>query len=175
QRSVPAPPNEHGFPETAYEACLTPDQTAAVHAFESLREPGEALVVEADRGRGKSSAAGLAAGALAAEGENVLVTAPAYRSAAPIFERAQELLATLDALVDMDRDEPPHRLDAVGGGGVRFATPAMATEQAERADLLVVDEAAALPVDRLTEFLAAPAVAFVTTVHGYEGAGRGFS
>ncbi|EMA42174.1 hypothetical protein C448_11606 [Halococcus morrhuae DSM 1307] len=175
QRSEPAPPDEHGFPRAAYEVCLTPDQTAAVHAFESLREPGEVLVVEADRGRGKSSAAGLAAGALAADGKDVLVTAPAYRSAAPIFERARELLSTLGGLAGVDQDETPLCLDAVGGGEVRFAKPAVATEQAERADLLVVDEAAALPVDRLSEFLAAPAVAFVTTVHGYEGAGRGFS
>ncbi|MFR9705109.1 hypothetical protein ACL00O_21880, partial [Aeromonas sanarellii] len=37
-------------------------------------------MIEADRGRGKSSAAGLAAGALALEGEDVLVSAPAARN-----------------------------------------------------------------------------------------------
>jgi tRNA(Met) cytidine acetyltransferase len=40
---------------------------------------------------------------------------------------------------------------------------------------VVVDEAAGLPVNRLATTLAAPAVAYVTTVHGYEGAGRGFA
>ena len=175
QRSVPTPPDEHGFPRAAYEACLTADQTAAVRAFEDLRESNAALVVKADRGRGKSSAAGLAAGALALEGKRVLVTAPAYRSAAPVFERARELLDGCDALASVDRDENPRRLDAVGGGAVRFAEPAAAVECAPTADVVIVDEAAALPVGRLSEFLDAQAVAFVTTVHGYEGAGRGFS
>ncbi|WP_049999021.1 tRNA(Met) cytidine acetyltransferase TmcA [Halococcus sediminicola] len=175
QRMTPAPPDEHEFPRAAYEACLTADQTAAVRAFESLREQDTALVVEADRGRGKSSAAGLAAGALAAEGTRVLVTAPAYRSAGPAFERARELLDGLDALAGVDQDDAPQHLDTLGGGAVRFAEPAVAVEQTGWADVVVVDEAAALPVGRLAEFLDAPAVAFVTTVHGYEGAGRGFS
>ncbi|WP_435079346.1 tRNA(Met) cytidine acetyltransferase TmcA [Halococcus sp. AFM35] len=175
QQTAPAVPSEHEFPRAAYETCVTHDQTTAVHAFESLRESGTALVVEADRGRGKSSAAGLAAGALAAEGKNVLVTAPAYRSAAPVFERARELLDGLDALADTDRDEQPRRLDSVGDGRICFMEPAAAVERAPTADVVIVDEAAALPVGRLSEFLDAPAVAFVTTVHGYEGAGRGFS
>ncbi|PSQ65689.1 MAG: tRNA(Met) cytidine acetyltransferase [Halobacteriales archaeon SW_9_67_24] len=152
----------------------------ALHAFERLRERGHALVVEADRGRGKSSAAGLAAGALAVEGKEVLVTAPGYRSAAAVFERARELLETLGALAGTDRDENPHRLGTTNGGRVRFAEPAAAVEDEDgdaiaAADVAIVDEAAALPVDRLASFLDAPSVAFVTTVHGYEGAGRGFA
>ncbi|WP_049899526.1 tRNA(Met) cytidine acetyltransferase TmcA [Halococcus agarilyticus] len=177
ERQPPAPPSDHSFPQATYDACLTADQADAVQVFERLREQGHALVVEADRGRGKSSAAGLAAGALAAEGNEVLVTAPSYRSAAAVFERARELLETLDALAGTDRDENPQCLDTPGGGRVRFAEPAAAVEDEAlaTADVAIVDEAAALPVDRLATFLDAPAVAFVTTVHGYEGAGRGFS
>ncbi|EMA52635.1 MULTISPECIES: tRNA(Met) cytidine acetyltransferase TmcA [Halococcus] len=173
----PARPDDHTFPQAAYDSCLTADQADALRAFERLREPEQALVVEADRGRGKSSAAGLAAGALAVEGKDVLVTAPGYRSAAAVFARARELLATLDVLADADRDENPHRLDAAGGGRVRFAEPAAAVEDEALAasDVAIVDEAAALPVDRLAAFLDASAIAFVTTVHGYEGAGRGFA
>jgi tRNA(Met) cytidine acetyltransferase len=174
-RTTPTAPSEHEFPQAAYEACLTDDQADALASFEELRAPGNALVLEAHRGRGKSSAAGLAAGALAAEGKSVLVIAPAYRSAAPAFERARELLTARDALVGTDHEEHPHRLDAAGGGQVCFAEPAVAIERTEAADVVVVDEAAALPVGRLVEFLDVPAVAFVTTVHGYEGAGRGFS
>ncbi|OYR49484.1 tRNA cytosine(34) acetyltransferase TmcA, partial [Halorubrum sp. Ea1] len=43
------PPNAT-FPAAAYEACLTVDQARAVRAFESLATPGNAVVVEADRG-----------------------------------------------------------------------------------------------------------------------------
>ena len=88
-------PDGAAFPAEAYEACLTGDQAGAVSAFEDLREAGRALVVEADRGRGKSSAAGLAAAALAREGADVLVTAPAYRAASEVFARGIELLEEL--------------------------------------------------------------------------------
>jgi len=184
-----APPNAT-FLETAYEACLTGDQVRAVTAFESLATPGHAVVAEADRGRGKSSAAGIAAGALALAGRDVLVTAPAFRNAAEVFARARELIEgrARDGDEDGDGDEngdgdgdengdgdDAHRLDAPGGGRVRFLSPADCADLPDDPDAVIVDEAAALPVRLLERFLDAPAVAFCTTVHGYEGAGRGFS
>ncbi|WP_128903799.1 tRNA(Met) cytidine acetyltransferase TmcA [Halorubrum amylolyticum] len=183
-----APPNAT-FPAAAYEACLTGDQVRAVRAFESLATPGHAVVVEADRGRGKSSAAGIAAGALALAGADVLVTAPAFRNAAEVFARAGELIARAGELIGgSERDDgsegdggatgsedDARRLDAPGGGRVRYLPPAEAADLPDGPDAVIVDEAAALPVRLLERFLDAPAVAFCTTVHGYEGAGRGFS
>jgi tRNA(Met) cytidine acetyltransferase len=165
------------FPTAAYESCLTGDQADAVAAFEDLRDPGTALVVEADRGRGKSSAAGIAAGALASEGADVLVTAPGYRSASEVFARAADLLETLGAQAGTDDEAAPPRIDAGGGGRIRFLPPDEATggDAMEGTDVAVVDEAAALPVPVLSAFLGADSAAFTTTVHGYEGAGRGFS
>jgi tRNA(Met) cytidine acetyltransferase len=169
-------PDGRTFPDSIYEACLTADQVEAVLELERLREDGEAVVVEADRGRGKSSAAGLAAGALALAGEDVLVVAPAYRNAAEVLSRARERLAAADALVTVDDPETPQELTA-SDGRVRFRQAASASGESlpEAPDAVVVDEAAALPVHVLESFLDAPAVAFTTTVHGYEGAGRGFS
>jgi len=182
----PAVPDtgERAFPATVYERCLTDDQVAAVRALERLREREQAVVVEADRGRGKSSAAGLAAGALAADGRDVLVTAPEYRNAAEVFARATEVLTAMDTLASDGEGENPHRLDAASGGGIEFERPPDAAARVESEsddddgsgpDAVIVDEAAALPVRVLERFLGAPAVAFTTTVHGYEGAGRGFS
>ena len=173
-RGRPAPPDDHDFPRAAYDACLTDDQVVAVRGFEPLADPGNALVVEADRGRGKSSAAGLAAGALARDGLDVLVTAPQYRSAREVFDRAGELLSTVGALRGRDDPETPHEL-RTADGRVRYADPTAAATATDEADLVIVDEAAALPVRVLERFLDAPSVAFTTTVHGYEGAGRGFS
>jgi tRNA(Met) cytidine acetyltransferase len=170
-RPAPPPsiPADAAFPSEAYEACLTADQADALSALERLRD-GDAVVVEADRGRGKSAAAGLAAGSLAAAGRDVLVTAPTYRNAEAVFERAEALLATLDRLDARD----DRTLTATSGGRVRYRAPAAAVALPGDPDAVIVDEAAALPVRRLTAFLDAPAVAFVTTVHGYEGTGRGF-
>ena len=171
-----APPNAT-FPAAAYEACLTGDQVRAVTAFEALATPGHAVVAEADRGRGKSSAAGIAAGALALAGADVLVTAPAVRNAAAVFARARGLIdgsgGDEGAAAASERD--PRRLDAPGGGRVRYLAPAEAADLPDEPDAVIVDEAAALPVRLLERFLDAPAVGFCTTVHGYEGAGRGFS
>ncbi|WP_458206327.1 tRNA(Met) cytidine acetyltransferase TmcA [Haladaptatus sp. NG-SE-30] len=180
----------HEFPRAAYEACLTDDQMTAVRALEVLRgqsdskhderdesERGEqerAVVVEADRGRGKSSAAGIAAGCFAAEGDDVLVTARSYRSAREVFVRASAVLDTLDELADTDHD-PPTRIESGAGGSVRFEKPTAAVDPDSRPDVVLVDEAAALSVRLLERFLEFPRVAFTTTVHGYEGAGRGFS
>ncbi len=169
ERGSVEPPTETRFPREAYERCLTGDQTDALAALEILREPGRAVVIESDRGRGKSSAAGLAAGSLAAEGADVLVTAPEARSADEVFARAREVLADLGALAT-DRDSP---LETGTGGRVRFALPADLA--GERPDVLLVDEAAAIPVRLLEATLAAGRVAYTTTVRGYEGAGRGFS
>ncbi|NUC71297.1 tRNA(Met) cytidine acetyltransferase [Haloterrigena sp. SYSU A558-1] len=191
--SFEAPPNAR-FPADTYEACLTGDQRDAVEAFESLlegvdgredsggdaeTEQRRAVVLEADRGRGKSSAAGLAAGAFAADGLDVLVTAPRSRNAAELFDRAGELLGTLGADATIDG----RTIETSSGGRVRFLEPATAVERIESAtgddrgpaDIVVVDEAAALPVSVLESLLAADRVAFATTIHGYEGAGRGFS
>jgi tRNA(Met) cytidine acetyltransferase len=171
-------PGNATFPGSVYEACLTPDQAEAVAALETLREPSSAVVVESDRGRGKSSAAGLAAGALAAEGRDVLVTAPGYRNAAEVFGRARETLSDRGVLDEASPTvEEARLLVAEGDGRVRFADPPDAAEilDDDPPDALVVDEAAALPVRLLDRLAAGPPVAFCTTVHGYEGAGRGFS
>ena len=170
-----APPDA-AFPAAAYESCLTGDQARALRAFETLTEPGSAVVVESDRGRGKSSAAGLAAGALALGGDDVLVTAPAFRNAAEVFTRARELIESESG---GDGDEvggiEGRDLHTAAGGRVRFLAPAAAADVAGEADAVIVDEAAALSVRLLEVFLDASAVAFCTTVHGYEGAGRGFA
>ncbi|SFK85776.1 tRNA(Met) cytidine acetyltransferase [Halogranum rubrum] len=175
-QSTQVAPDTALFPALAYESCLTDDQARAVRSLELLRHPGHAVVVEADRGRGKSSAAGLAAGSLAAEGRDVLVTAPGSRNAEEVFVRARVLLDGLDALAgESENDEEGQHLRTVEGGHVRFADPPTAATLPNNPDVVVVDEAAALPVRLLSQFVAAPSAGFFTTIHGYEGAGRGFS
>lgn len=172
-QTCPSDTSDREFPAAAYETCLTADQVAAVSTLETLRTPGKAVLVEADRGRGKSAAAGIAAASFVVEGLDVCVTAPQHRSAVELFDRARLLLSRIAPSVTVSGD-PPQLLETATGR-VYYRTPREAIEEASQADVVLVDEAAGLPVRVLTELLAAPAIGFLTTVHGYEGAGRGFS
>lgn len=180
--TVPAPnlterspdsPSSHTFSKLAYDSCLTRDQVKAVQAFEALRKSNQAVVVEADRGRGKSSAAGLAAACLAADGADVLVTAPTYDNAHEVFARAEALLDEMDRLASVDPQQ--RRMTSRRRGEIRYETPADAADLPGDPDVVIVDEAAALPVHLLESMLGADRVAYTTTIHGYEGAGRSFS
>ena len=114
------------------------------------------LVITADRGRGKSAALGMAAARLIAEGrQQVVVTANEPAAIETLLQHA----------------EP-----AVSEGRVRFFSVEDLLEKRPEAELIMVDEAASVPPYRLRQILLGwPRVVFATTVHGYEGAGRGFS
>jgi len=163
------PPESHEFPDAVYDACLSADQRDAVRECERLSEAGTAVVLDADRGRGKSSAAGLAAAAFARSGSSVLVTAPSHRNAAELLDRAAEALAATDG--PFEDDTRSHL--RTESGEIRFRPPGEAADSS--ADVLFVDEAAAVPVRTLRKLLpVAPSACFATTVRGYEGSGRGF-
>ena len=157
---------------TAAEPCRTPEQQQAVEALIRVakghrRRP---LVLTADRGRGKSAALGIAAAQLLEKGLNtVLVTAPSMASAEVMFQHAESLLP--DAKVTAGLIEWQ-------GKTIRFLAPDELVQSIEETDcdLILVDEAAAIPVSILTRLLQRFArIAFASTVHGYEGTGRGFA
>ncbi|WP_290907057.1 GNAT family N-acetyltransferase [Halomonas sp.] len=167
---VPAPAVD---PASADPDCLTDDQAEAVARLvrQRRRRP---LVITADRGRGKSAALGIACARLLAAGEaEILVTAPRPAAVESLFER----LATLCPAGER------HGLDfLLGDRRVRFVAPDELTRLAQAGAAggagarLLVDEAAAIPAALLGVWLSAfPRIAFATTVHGYEGSGRGFA
>jgi tRNA(Met) cytidine acetyltransferase len=149
--------------------CLTHDQHRAVEAIIALAGAADPapLVITSDRGRGKSAALGLAAAALLEEGHaEIVVTAPRFDAAAVVFLHAQCHLPAAQRARDLLR----HR-DA----RLRFAPPDALGPLAP-GSLLLVDEAAALPAPLLDRIIADHRrVVFATTVHGYEGSGRGFA
>jgi tRNA(Met) cytidine acetyltransferase len=66
-------------------------------------------------------------------------------------------------------------LQLPGGGELLFVPPDRLLHEDISADLLLVDEAAAIPAPLLERLLRRHArIAFASTVHGYEGTGRGF-
>ena len=146
------------------------DQQQAVAAVKKVitgqrRRP---TVLVADRGRGKSAALGMAAAQLLQAGlRDIVVTGPGVAAVEAVFAHAAALLPG----AERRRGELRH-----GEGRLRFVAPDLYLREGMRSDLLLVDEAAAIPTHILVDLLrAAPRVAFATTVHGYEGTGRGFA
>lgn len=125
------------------------------------------LVLSSDRGRGKSSALGLAAARLLAEGkQRLIITGPGLGGVAMAFERAAALLP--------EAELGPGRLYYRGAELVYMPADEL-LRQRPLADLLMVDEAAAIPVAMLRAMLRHYSrITYATTVHGYEGTGRGF-
>lgn len=157
--------------------CLSADQANAVARLTRLRRR-RPLVLSADRGRGKSAALGIAAARRLLAGERQLwITAPRPGAIDPVFER-------LTVLLPQGQREGNRFYVSLEGeqAQVRFIAPDALLEAllSDAVDprsppTLFVDEAAAIPAPLLGRWLNAfPRIAFATTVHGYEGTGRGF-
>ncbi|NWO05134.1 MAG: tRNA(Met) cytidine acetyltransferase [Alteromonadaceae bacterium] len=129
------------------------------------------LVVTADRGRGKSAALGMAAAELLLAGrEQVVVAAPAVENVRTLFEHARQQLG--DQLAEQGVDW----LLTVEGHRLGFWPVQQLLAERPKAEVVMVDEAAAIPAHSLRQVLLGwPRVAFASTVHGYEGTGRGFA
>lgn len=167
-----AAPAASAIPEDS--ACITEDQARAVARLSRLKRR-RPLVITADRGRGKSAALGIACARLLARGvAHIAVTAPRPDAVAALFAHAAAEAGVLP--------EKTGRLTRENGGVLEFFAPDALTAAVEAGTLggdgsyLMVDEAAAIPPALLGQWLDAfPRIAFATTVHGYEGSGRGFA
>ncbi|NUW70658.1 tRNA(Met) cytidine acetyltransferase TmcA [Vibrio coralliilyticus] len=126
------------------------------------------LVMTADRGRGKSSALGIAAAELMkTRNLHIIVTAPSLATVAPVFEHAQRLLP--EASVKKGSIQ-------LGQSTLTFIAPDVLLRMPPECDLLLVDEASAIPIPMLQKMVERHhRCVFSTTIHGYEGCGRGFT
>ena len=127
----------------------TDEQRGALRVIESWLESGEdgLVLLDADRGRGKSTCLGLL---LQAHG-----CPPDWIVCAASREAARVLLDT--------------------AGDARFVAPDRLLDELPPAGLLLVDEAAMIPQALLLQLCRRyPRVILATTSGGYEGTGRGF-
>ena len=153
--------------------CATESQFFAVEAIIALAksEGPNALVLSADRGRGKSAALGLAAAKLVTDSENntpltILVTSPTPASVNTLFQHARRLCGV---------DEVTNNCIYFNDSSISFIAPDTLSLTLPYADLVLVDEAAAIPQQLLKPVIQHYRhLVFATTIHGYEGTGRGF-
>jgi tRNA(Met) cytidine acetyltransferase len=150
--------------------CITEDQRLAVEAIIKVAKGhrNRPLILTADRGRGKSSALGIAAARLITdEKKHILITAPAIEQTEQCFFHAARNME--------DAQRHPYQLTAKAGGSIRFQPVDQIIREHTGADLLMIDEAAAIPAPLLKTLAQRYSrVVFSSTVHGYEGCGRGF-
>ena len=162
--------HEQDYPQLEPDASLpTADQLQVMTLVRRVlhghrRRP---LVIRADRGRGKSALLGLcAAEFLQEDAGNILVTAPRRQAVDTLFRHAADSLGL---------DEIAGNTLAMGDSALRFYPPDQLLTQRPAGRLLLVDEAAAISPAILASLVEHyPRVVFATTVHGYEGSGRGF-
>lgn len=150
--------------------CDTSEQELAVDAILRVitghrKRP---LLLTADRGRGKSSALGIAAAKLMqSRSIKIIITAPRLSAISPVFYFAAQGLP--GAKISKDKID-------YQASQLRFVAPDELEQHECDCDLLLVDEAAALPLPFLYRFVERyHRAVFSTTIHGYEGCGRGFT
>ena len=169
--SAPLPPTIAGA-DRPFRAGTTADQQALIERLVRLGQGHRKrpLVITADRGRGKSAALGIAAVRLLKAGRHrVLVTAPSDGAVTSVFRHAWR------EAFGVEPAEPADRLVLDDGAELLFLEVRDLLAQQTAAELVMVDEAAAIPAPLLKQVLLGwPRVAFASTVHGYEGSGRGF-
>ncbi len=160
----------------------TPEQIQAIQAIDSVAfgHRKRPLVITADRGRGKSTVLGLASIHCLVEGKtHIVLTAARLDQAKMAFIQAIQALNELSKTHSLTfTTQQTGRLVFEFEGQTKlfeFLAPDQLVLEATQADLLLIDEAAHLPTPLLTKLLKQHhRMVFATTLHGYEGSGRGF-
>ncbi len=139
------------------------EQKKLVHQLADQFEnaPVQLAIISGDRGRGKSAALGQLAAEFARRGAHrLLVSAPRK--------------AAVDVLLVHARNHWPDdapKLETC----LNFVSPDSLSLEPQACDVLLVDEMGGIHLGLLTKLLAQyPRLIMAGTVHGYEGAGRGF-
>lgn len=170
--------------------CKTLDQARAVMSMvDSISEKNlkVTMSLSAGRGRGKSAALGISiAGAIVYGFSNIFVTAPSPENLGTLFDF---IFAGLDALnykehqdyeiLQSTNPEYNHAVIRVNiyrdhRQTIQYIRP-QDYAQLSQAELLIVDEAAAIPMTLVKQLLGPYMVILSSTIHGYEGTGRSLS
>jgi len=156
----------------AIKGCRTLEQQSAVAAILKVvtghrRRP---LVLTADRGRGKSTALALAVLNImlnAKQPQNIVITAPNQQALAVFFKQLQ---------LNCEQGVYHQHTFSYLSHSVRFIAVDQLIKRRLETTVLLIDEAAGIPVYLLSQLTDNYArIVFSSTLHGYEGAGRGFT
>uniref|UniRef100_A0A7N6C5J0 RNA cytidine acetyltransferase n=1 Tax=Anabas testudineus TaxID=64144 RepID=A0A7N6C5J0_ANATE len=172
------------------DCCRTMDQAKGVLKFiEAISEKTlrSTVALTAARGRGKSAALGLAvAGAVAFGYSNIFVTSPSPDNLHTMFEFIFKGFDALQYQEHLDYEiiqslNPEFNKAVVRVNifkehrqTIQYIHPGDAVKLGQ-AELLVIDEAAAIPLPLVKNLLGPYLVFMASTINGYEGTGRSLS
>ncbi|OTF81490.1 N-acetyltransferase-like protein [Euroglyphus maynei] len=174
--------------------CRTLDQAQAVLKFIDViseKTLSSTVSLTASRGRGKSAALGLAiAAAIAFNYSNIYVTSPSPENLKTLFEFILKGFDAVSLKEHLDYDIIQSTNEEFNKAIVRVnvyrehrqciqyihPTDAVKTNfLAQSAELLVIDEAAAIPLPIVKSLIGPYLVFMSSTINGYEGTGRSLS
>ena len=170
-----------------YKLCATQDQIRVLQVFERffVRErERKAVVITADRGRGKTAVLGIVTPYIISRMQRILkrpvrvmVVAPSPQAVQTYFKFLLKALVR-QGMTDYFVKESNGMITVVNSkyARVEYVVPRRAMMEKDWADVVIVDEAAGIDVPvllKITEGMRY--MIFSTTTHGYEGTGRGFS
>ena len=180
KRIPPSLPDEFSFDEKIYGYALTQDQVNVINSIDRLSRMGRgSVLITADRGRGKSAAIGIGvAGYMLRKATRdnklkILVTSPEPINSREVFSFIRKVFRDMGVKHNVKKSgRDIIEINSVLGK-ITYINPPMAYKT--KADLIVVDEASGIPTHILNHIAEKfERTIFSSTLHGYEGAGRGF-
>jgi tRNA(Met) cytidine acetyltransferase len=186
REEIVLPEEEKEISRKLYKLCATQDQVRVLELFEHYfdrKKERKAVVITADRGRGKSAVLGIVTPYLIWRMFKVLKRPVRVMVVAPTPQAVQTLFKFLmKGMVRMGmkfKVKESNRLITVVNSKfarIEYVVPRRAMVEKDFADIVIVDEAAGIDVPVLWKITEGVRwMIFSTTIHGYEGAGRGFS
>ncbi|MFX1285196.1 MAG: GNAT family N-acetyltransferase [Promethearchaeota archaeon] len=162
---------------------VTPEQKnvikSIVDTLLDTKHPNSCSILVANRGRGKSASIGLSISQVLSKQRmhsyKVVISSPHLTNVQTLFEFLSKGLTSEEVIFhELKQDSWVSGIKTSSGAKITYLWPSEISKNL-RTDLFVVDEAAAIPVEILKEIIKVKAKKiFVSTIHGYEGAGRGF-
>lgn len=141
---------------------LSEQASAVALATKQLSKNKHTFLLTSHRGRGKSAALGMVAAELVSSGKSVVICAMQETAVTNVFKHAEQTLANRNHLALTSN--------------IHFVPPDVLLAEEYKNTVVLVDEAASIPLPTLNKLLNTfPRIGFASTVHGYEGSGRGFS
>ncbi|EGR27233.1 hypothetical protein IMG5_199740 [Ichthyophthirius multifiliis] len=158
-----------------------------INAISENKQQKQTISLTAGRGRGKSAAIGISIASGIAQGlSNIFVCAPSPENLKTLFEFIVLGLEQIGFKENMHYDIISSTNQEYNNAVIRinvFKTHKQVIQYVKpidglsvgTADLVIIDEAAAIPLFYLNQFLNNPLVFLSSTINGYEGTGRSLS